>query len=204
MDDSFARLSGESGPSAQKRERILRAALELFARQTFDGTRVPEIAARAGVAAGTIYRYFPSKEALVNDLYRRWKGSLAERLLGAAPFTDLRAEFDHYWSGLADFALANRDAWSFLEDQHHAHYLNEDSLRLKARIDREVGDFVTRGQAAGLFRPGSPEALAAMVLGAFDGILGVEDPSIDVKQLGEAAWDLLTGGGEGTTSHERR
>src|ERR1035437_2808422 len=41
-----------------KREAILGAALELFAERGFHGTAVPQIADKAGVGAGTIYRYF--------------------------------------------------------------------------------------------------------------------------------------------------
>lgn len=51
-------------PAADKREAILAAALDLFAERTFEGTPVPLIAERAGVATGTIYRYFESKETL--------------------------------------------------------------------------------------------------------------------------------------------
>src|SRR5450432_2866251 len=69
--------------SPDKREAILAAALELFAERTFDGTPVPLIAERAGVAAGTIYRHFESKEALVNALYRRCKGDLRDVLAKA-------------------------------------------------------------------------------------------------------------------------
>ena len=56
-----------------KREAILQAALELFVERGFYGTAVPEIADRASVGAGTIYRYFESKEALVNAIYRQEK-----------------------------------------------------------------------------------------------------------------------------------
>jgi AcrR family transcriptional regulator len=64
-------LERSSKASAEdKRDRLLTAALELFETRGFDGVAVPEIAARAGVATGTIYRYFATKEALVNALYR--------------------------------------------------------------------------------------------------------------------------------------
>ena len=76
---TILRLAATVQQSPDKREAILDAALELFAERTFDGTAVPLIAERAGVAAGTIYRYFDSKEALVNALYRRWKGELRRR-----------------------------------------------------------------------------------------------------------------------------
>src|SRR5689334_15289154 len=62
-----------AGDRGDKREAILAAALELFVERGFYGTAVPEIAERAGVGAGTIYRYFESKETLVNELYREQK-----------------------------------------------------------------------------------------------------------------------------------
>ena len=58
----------------ERREAILAAALELFSERGFHGTAVPLVAEKAGVGAGTLYRYFESKEALVNALYQRWKG----------------------------------------------------------------------------------------------------------------------------------
>ena len=67
--------------TATKQEQILHAALELFTERTFAGAAVPLVAERAGVATGTIYRYFPSKEALLNAVYQQWKGELKRRLV---------------------------------------------------------------------------------------------------------------------------
>ena len=63
-----------------KREAILAAATELFVERGFHGTTVPEIAERAGVGAGTIYRHFASKEAVVNELFRLHKQALTARV----------------------------------------------------------------------------------------------------------------------------
>ena len=68
-----------------KEEAILAAALELFAERGFYGTAVPAVAQRAGVGAGTIYRYFDNKEALVNVLYRRWKQAYSLALMTDFP-----------------------------------------------------------------------------------------------------------------------
>ncbi len=57
------------------RKRLIRAALELFTTRGYHATTTPAIAARAGVAEGTIYRHYASKEALLNEVYReaqRW------------------------------------------------------------------------------------------------------------------------------------
>src|SRR4029077_8382820 len=60
-----------------KRDRILQAAVKVFARNGFHATRVSEIAKAAGVADGTIYLYFKSKEELLISLFE----DRVERLL---------------------------------------------------------------------------------------------------------------------------
>lgn len=59
--------SPPAGRRARTRERLLAAALELFARKGFDDTTVAEIAAAAGVTPMTFFRHFGSKEAVVLD-----------------------------------------------------------------------------------------------------------------------------------------
>jgi len=57
------------------RRKLVRAALDLFTTRGYHATTTPAIAARAGVAEGTIYRHFASKEALLNEVVReaqRW------------------------------------------------------------------------------------------------------------------------------------
>ncbi|OLT14809.1 hypothetical protein BJF78_17365 [Pseudonocardia sp. CNS-139] len=63
------------------RRKVMAAALALFCEQTWEGTRVPEIAERAGVSVGTIYRYFPSKEALGSAVFADAKAALTARTL---------------------------------------------------------------------------------------------------------------------------
>src|SRR5258708_14023073 len=61
------------------RERLVRAALELFTAQGYQDTTTPQIARKAGVAEGTIYRHFAGKQHFLNELYRasaRWAAQL--------------------------------------------------------------------------------------------------------------------------------
>ena len=55
--------------SGDKRDRILKAAVKVFARSGFHATRVSEVAKAAGVADGTIYLYFKSKDQLLVSLF---------------------------------------------------------------------------------------------------------------------------------------
>src|SRR6516164_3013063 len=60
---------GEPGARADKRERILEAAVRVFAQEGFYNAKVARIAEAAGVADGTIYLYFKSKDDLLISLF---------------------------------------------------------------------------------------------------------------------------------------
>lgn len=66
----------DRAPSAEKRERILRAAIRVFARKGFYATRVSEIAKAAGVADGTIYLYFKNKDDVLISIFEDRIGKL--------------------------------------------------------------------------------------------------------------------------------
>jgi TetR/AcrR family fatty acid metabolism transcriptional regulator len=60
-----------TAPAADKRDAILRAATQVFARNGFFQSQVADVARAAGVAAGTVYLYFRSKDDLLVSLFER-------------------------------------------------------------------------------------------------------------------------------------
>src|ERR1051326_8317087 len=62
--------SSQRRDGAATRERLIRAALELFTTLGYHGSTTPQIAQRAGIAEGTIYRHFSGKQVLLNEVYR--------------------------------------------------------------------------------------------------------------------------------------
>jgi AcrR family transcriptional regulator len=72
----------------ERREAILAAALEEFAARGFAATRLDDVAARAGVAKGTIYLYFRDKESLFQELVRAMVSPLVGAI-AAAPLAEL-------------------------------------------------------------------------------------------------------------------
>jgi AcrR family transcriptional regulator len=150
---------------------ILDAALSLVGERSAGATTVPAIAERAGVAVGTLYRYWPSKEALVNALYQRWKGAFAAALAPAAGATgDARTVFAAWFRAVWDFAAAHPEAFAFLETHHHAAYLDETSRALDARVTEAARAFAERAQRGGEIAGDDPELLIALVLGAVVGV----------------------------------
>jgi|SRR5579883_1124128 len=64
-------------------QKILEAALELFREQGFDGTTMRDIARKAEVATGAAYYYYPSKDAIVMDFYRRASEEMQPKIAAA-------------------------------------------------------------------------------------------------------------------------
>lgn len=61
---------------ADRRRRVLRAALDLAAEGGYDGVQMREVADRAGVALGTVYHYFTSKDHLLAESMTEWLSAL--------------------------------------------------------------------------------------------------------------------------------
>ncbi len=75
-----------------RRQRVLSAALELGAEGGYDAVQIRDVAQRADVALGTIYRYFSSKDALLSAAMVLWVEDLEARLAQRAPRGDTTAE----------------------------------------------------------------------------------------------------------------
>jgi AcrR family transcriptional regulator len=87
--------------SEETRERILAAAIEVFARRGLHGARVADIAEAAGIAYGLVYHHFRNKEEILAAIYSERWAMYVDYLheLGAtpSPFRDRLAKLVHFW-----------------------------------------------------------------------------------------------------------
>ncbi len=171
----------------------------MFEERTYAGCAMPLVAQRAQVGAGTIYRYFASKEALANALYQRWKAEMAAYLFATtASDEEPRAAFGHLWRQLLAFAADHPQALAFLETHKHAPYLDDDSTAASAAIDAAAAAMVERLQSTGAVRPAPPAELIALVFGAFVGLTKAIDAgavTFDdalITRTEHAVWHLLS------------
>lgn len=182
-----------------RRESIMDAALACFVERGFYGTAIPQIAEKAEVAAGTIYHYFDSKEALVNALYRSWKQTVAQRVFMAFPQEGpVREQFRVMWHEMIAFAMAEPLAFAFIELHNHASYLDAESLA----IDRNLKDFargvIQLAQAQGMLKPLDASVLMELIFGAFVGMMRayyekrIELSSEIIGKAEEACWDAIS------------
>ncbi len=181
-----------------KRGRLLEAALASFAARGFHGTAVPEIAARAGVGTGTLYRYFDSKEALVNALFRELKERMLTRIAADFPLgAPVRAQFHALWTRWLGFVRDEPLAARFLELHHHEDYLDAESRALRDRVLASVTALLGLARLQGAVRDVPDAVLMAIVDGqvlgllkaSAEGRLTLDDATIAAAET--CAWEAI-------------
>ena len=133
----------------RNRETILSAASEAFAE---DGPAVPvdEIARRAGVGAGTLYRHFPTKEALFAAVLEAHMARLVERAAELAERDDADVALCEFVSCLGAEAASKKSliealAGSGIEIDHHP-------MEAKRALEEGFSRLLSRAQATGRIR----------------------------------------------------
>ncbi|WP_339800497.1 TetR/AcrR family transcriptional regulator [uncultured Marinobacter sp.] len=190
-----------AAPASPKRTAILEAALARFAESGVNGVAVPDIAARAEVGTGTIYRYFDSKEALVNALFQAEKARIEGYLTTeVAPGDDPRAGFNNFWQRMMDFALENPRSFRFLELQDHRPYLDKDSLALEKKVLQRRVKASQQLQQQGVFRDDlRAEIIMAIVWGALVNLIKAQQAGYislsesDIEGARDACWRVCAG-----------
>jgi TetR/AcrR family fatty acid metabolism transcriptional regulator len=159
-------------PVGDKREAIMRAATKVFARSGYFNSKVADVAREAGVADGTVYLYFKSKEEVLRSIFERntsdaVRAGREELAKIEDPREKLRRIARHHLERLgADrdlaivFQVELRGTTKFMEEFSAA------GLAEYLGLIREVFE---EGQAAGFFRRSLKAKLVAKVLfGALD------------------------------------
>jgi AcrR family transcriptional regulator len=181
-------------PPDQRRQQLLDAATWVFARKGYRRAAISDVIARAGVARGTFYLYFDSKEqvflAIVEDFHRRVSAALAAtgeppEPGGGGPQAFLQASFRRW---LALFA-ANRDAAAVI--LREASSIDPRFEQGFTELRRAAVDFFAaryrRFQEMGLVRASvRPVLMAHLLIGMFDELLNafvLTDPDADLDSL---------------------
>lgn len=93
--------------SDDKRTAIINAAIAEFAVRGVWSTPTSAISKTAGIAEGTLFTYFTTKEILINAIYRDLKLEMADVMLDGFPQADPRAQFFHLWNNYVHWGVKN-------------------------------------------------------------------------------------------------
>jgi AcrR family transcriptional regulator len=151
----------------RNRDKVLRAAREAFAASGY-GVPLDEIAARAGVGPGTVYRHFPTKEALFEAVVTARLEDLLEDGRRRARTDDPEAAFFGFMARVAEEGMAKRD----LPDAIVA------SGPLREQFSAALDELLRRAQEAGAVRDGITTGdLIALLKGLFASAKDEPDPA---------------------------
>jgi AcrR family transcriptional regulator len=185
---TMGRIAGVT--AAETRERLLRAAADMFAERGYDGTRVADIAAAAGLSNGALYAHFASKAELLVGALRTHGRRLLADLFATDPsrsITDLLLEAGRWLP-------RRRDARGYLivealvaarRDQDVARPMRD---YVTERADW-MADLIRAAQSGGELDPAtSPDALAHFCL-----LLAIGSALVtpDLHAVGEQEWSAL-------------
>ena len=161
-------------PPDERRREILEAATEMFAQCGYDLATVQGIAARAGVASGTVYLYFPSKEAILDALREDFEAGLLDCV--AAIATAVLAEEDasgeivsyeevveRLIDGMVAFSLENRPASEVLARHVGRIGVIDDPLPLQRGLNEVLARVIGEGIRLGYVHTSDPEMTAYLL-----------------------------------------
>jgi len=184
-----------------KRQEIVRAALDLFAEQGFHGAPMALIAERAGVGAGTIYRYFENRDILIQELYKELEAEITPFITdGYSDQAPFRARFLHLGTRFLRYCIEYPLHFRYLEQFHNSPYgvaHRRDKLLGKEGQCNVFTELFEQGCAQQVVKDFPLPMLCALLFGpllsvARDHILGflqLDDSMIE--RTIEACWDAI-------------
>jgi len=106
-----------------KREKVILATINLISEYGFHGTPISMIAQKAGVGAGTIYRYFKDKDTLVLEIFKQVNGAFKKTLLHEYDENQpIRDRFLHLCRGIFQYGIKNPYDFKFIEQFYNSPY----------------------------------------------------------------------------------
>jgi len=204
MQSEVASATAQGG---EKYQRILDAAVEVMAENGYFNSTVSAIAARAGVADGTVYLYFKSKEELLRTAidanFNRFHEQVLERF---KTLQGPREQLEYIARLHLETSTANRSMAILMQTEmrQSAKFIAEFSHHHLVKYIQLVREVVRRGQAEGLFRKDVSDGVVAhCMFGAIDELLSsavftgrVYDAKTTAAQVLDVLLNGITAGGE--------
>lgn len=186
-------------PITEKKRAIFDSMLELVKDHGFHGCPMSSLAKSAGVAAGTIYHYFDSKEQLIKELYVFSSARRIQAMFeGDGEDQPYKERFFRFWNNLFSFYCANPNELYFFEQFVHSPYNTWRFEEGHDHFHERLFSFVEEGVRQGLFRGVNPEILGVLVhsnirtAARIKGFGKIETGEQEFSQIRQVLWDGLS------------
>ena len=153
--------------SEDKRNAILEAATRVFAERGLTAAPTSEISKQAGVAEGTLFTYFRTKDDLINVLYREIKLELADAMMSGFPRRkSVRARLRHVWDGYVNWGVTNPEQRKVLAQLQVSGTLTKESIEAGSAPFVEMQNMIRNAIEQHILRADLPLELISKMLGA--------------------------------------
>jgi AcrR family transcriptional regulator len=153
--------------SEDKRNAILDAATRVFAERGLTAAPTSEISKQAGVAEGTLFTYFNTKDDLINALYREIKLELADAMMSGFPRKkSVRTRLRHVWESYLNWGVMNPEQRRVLSQLQVSGMLSKPSLEAGSAPFVEMQDMIRDAIEQHILRADLPIELISKMLAA--------------------------------------
>jgi len=149
-----------------KKEKLLEAALKLFNMYGFDNTPTARITKEAGVATGTLFNYFKSKEELINILYLNCKDSLTRQLAhGLDQEKTYRSKLKRIYINYIEWSLENTDEFLFFQQFCNSSCIGEVTRKEGLSKFNSIMELIAEGMEKEIIKNVYLDYISAVLIG---------------------------------------
>jgi TetR/AcrR family transcriptional regulator, repressor of fatR-cypB operon len=174
------------------------AAMKLVIKTGFVRLRMADVAKEAGLATGTLYVYYKSKEGLINDVFNETKKEIVSVLLNPSNQKEtFFATFRNMWFAYFNFCFQNPEKMLFVDQFLHSGYINPKLIDKVEELLEPMNQILRTAQKNGIVKPIDVEILKAQMQGSIHEIVKVlikQKKSLgnaQLKRCFEMAWDSI-------------
>ncbi len=151
---------------AEKKAAIFESTLQLIKEYGFHGTPISQIAQEAGVATGTIYHYFTSKEELIIELFGYCRTQITQAIFKSEELSLPYAErFVSIWINFVTYYIRHPEMLSFMEQFSSSPYVKAVFCENRIFFQDEVSNFLSKGVTSGHIKSLDINIISAVFLG---------------------------------------
>lgn len=153
----------------EKAQQLLEASIDLFAKEGFWNTPTSRIAKHAGVATGTLFNYFPSKDALIDAVYLHLKHKWTQHIMVGYPASDdVKRCLGHIWFRHIDWGVQYPAYYALKQQLLLSDLLSAETLNRQGEELSIISKLIKSGFDAGLFKAISSEYFTNLILAELD------------------------------------
>lgn len=189
----MARIKDEN-----KIRQIHEAALKLVLKTGFSSLKMADVAKEAGLATGTLYVYYVSKESLINALYVETKKEIVSVLLNPENQGEsVYKTFKNMWNAYFEFCMRHLDKMIFAEQFLFSGLISPENIKLTEEFLAPLDDFLLQAMALGLIREMDVQILKAHMSGSLHEIVKYLskseniNPIMDKELFFELTWNSI-------------